>query len=110
MGERKAPCLAVFGECDWREAEESHDVHRARQELMRTAAQVFPQLLETLSRDVFPRFDQAAQQGKLADPGYDFERALWAEHPFEFSFIGWEPRLYSPILRNSRLHPCSSSP
>jgi hypothetical protein len=95
MGERKAPRLAAFGEYDWRGAEESHEVHRARLELMRTAARVFPQLLETLSRDVFPPFDQAAQQAKLARPGYDFERALWAEDP------GW--KLGEALPEKSRL-------
>jgi hypothetical protein len=56
-------------------------MHRARLELMRAAARVFPQLLETPSRDVFPRFDEAAPQGKVARPGYDFEVI---GKPFEF--------------------------
>jgi hypothetical protein len=29
MNERKAPRLALFGDYDWPEGEESHDVHRA---------------------------------------------------------------------------------
>lgn len=79
MGERKAPRLGVFGDYDWPEPEKSYNIHRARLESMRAAARVFPELLETLSRDVFPRFDEAAQHGRLVRPGYDFERALSAE-------------------------------
>jgi hypothetical protein len=41
MSERKAPRLAVFGEYDWYEAEESRDAQRAWLELMRRPRECF---------------------------------------------------------------------
>src|SRR5579859_4254067 len=99
MSERKNPHLLPFGEYDTPDGEKSVQVWRARMELMRVVARVFPLFLQKLSTHVFPLFELLVSEGSLVESRYNFEKALWSDGPQSNVFDILAPDLKMELRR-----------
>ena len=90
MPHRKNPLLAY---CEYVVPGNSEAVQNARRDLMRCVRDVFPKMLNQLSADVFPAYDE------LAKSNFDVEAILWHPRLSPFKEIPDDCRLRSALSK-----------